>query len=105
LYQHYATYRFVDYNKGKGLTFVKAYRNRFGTDPTLYSTQGFDVGMYFLGALHLYGKNFDPFLKNYQIELVQNDFDFQPVADGSGRENMRVCIAMYRNYKLVQMSN
>jgi len=105
LYQHYATYRFVDYNKAKGLTFVKAYRNRFGTDPTLYSTQGFDVGMYFLGALHLYGKNFDPFLKNYQIELVQNDFDFQPVADGSGRENMRVCIAMYRNYKLVQMSN
>lgn len=105
LYQHYATYRFVDYNQGKGLTFVKAYRNRFGTDPTLYSTQGFDVGMYFLGALHLYGKNFDPYLKNYQIELVQNDFDFQPIADGSGRENMRVCIAMYRNYKLVKMSN
>lgn len=105
LYQHYASYRFVDYNQGKGLTFVKAFRNRFGTDPTLYSTQGFDVGMYFLGALHLYGKNFNPFLKNYQIELVQNDFDFQPVADGSGSENMRVCIAMYRNYKLVQMSN
>jgi len=104
LNQHYATYRFVDYNQGKGLTFVKAYRNRFGTDPTLYSTQGFDVGMYFLGALHLYGKNFHPYLKNYEVELVQNDFDFQPVADGSGKENMRVCIAMYRNYKLVQMS-
>ena len=104
LNQHYATYRFVDYNQGRGLDFVKAYRSKYGIDPTLYSTQGFDIGLYFLGALHLYGKNFDPHLGNFQVELVQNDFKFEPVADGSGRENTRVCVAMYRDYKLVQVS-
>lgn len=104
LYQHYATYRYVDYNQGQGLNFVRAYRNRFGTDPTVFSTQGFDVGMYFMGALHLYGKNFDPFLKNYDIDLIQNDFKFESVTDGSGRENKRVCIVQYADYSLIQLS-
>jgi hypothetical protein len=104
LYQHYATYRYVDYNQGQGLDFVRAYRNRFGTDPTVFSTQGFDVGMYFMGALHLYGKNFDPFLKNYDVDLIQNNFKFECVTDGSGRENKRVCIVQYSDYSLVQLS-
>ena len=104
LYQHYATYRFVDMNEGHGLQFVKAYRKRFGTDPTVFSAQGFDIGLYFLGALHLYGTQFDPFLKNYQVDLVQNDFEFQTVADGSGKENMKVAVVMYNNYKLVKMT-
>jgi LysM repeat protein/ABC-type branched-subunit amino acid transport system substrate-binding protein len=104
LYQHYATYRYVDYNQGRGLDFVRAYRKRFGTDPTVFSTQGFDVGMYFMGALHLYGKNFDPFLKNYEVDLIQNDFKFESVTDGSGRENKRVCIVQYSDYSLTQLS-
>ncbi|MBI3135705.1 MAG: LysM peptidoglycan-binding domain-containing protein [Bacteroidetes bacterium] len=104
LSQHYATYRFVDMNEGRGLEFVKAYRNRFGTDPTVFSAQGFDIGLYFLGALHLYGTQFDPFLKNYEVDLVQNDFKFQTVADGSGKENMRVAVVMYNNYKLMQLT-
>lgn len=104
LYQHYATYRFADLNEGQGLEFVKAYRKRFGTDPTLFSTQGFDVGLYFLGALHLYGTEFGPFLQNYQVDLVQNDFKFRTVADGSGNENIRVAIVMYNDYKLVQVT-
>lgn len=104
LNQHYASYRFVDYNQGRGLNFVRAYRARFGTDPSLFSTQGFDVGLYFMGALHLYGKNFEPRLKDMQIELVQNDFQFQPIAENGGKENVRVCIAMYDNFRLVQMS-
>lgn len=104
LYQHYATYRYVDYNSGRGLDFVRAYRKRFGTDPTVFSSQGFDVGMYFMGALHLYGKNFDPYLKNYDIDLVQNDFHFETVIEGSGRENKRVCIVKYSDYSLIQVS-
>lgn len=104
LYQHYATYRFADLNKGQGLDFVKAYRSRYGTDPTIYSTQGFDIGLYFLGALHLYGTEFDPFLKNYEIDLVQNNFSFAPVSEGSGRENTHVKVVMYSNYELVELS-
>ncbi len=103
LNQHYASYRYVDYNKGSGLDFVKAYRARYGVDPTVYATQGFDIGLYFMGAMHLYGTNFEPYLGNYKVDLIQNDFNFLPVAQNSGRENSRVCMVMYSDYKLVPL--
>lgn len=103
LYTHYATYRYVDFNAGQGLEFVKAYRAKFGTDPTVFSTQGFDVGMYFLGALKLYGTDFGPFLSNYKSQLIQNDFSFESVSEGSGYENKMVRVVMYRNYELIKL--
>ncbi|MBK9192878.1 MAG: LysM peptidoglycan-binding domain-containing protein [Crocinitomicaceae bacterium] len=103
LYNHYATYRYVDFNSGPGLEFVKAYRSRYGTDPTVFSSQGFDIGMYFLGALKLYGTDFGPFLSDYKTSLVQNDFSFVPVSEGSGYENKKVHVVMYRNYELVRL--
>ncbi|MBK8924651.1 MAG: LysM peptidoglycan-binding domain-containing protein [Crocinitomicaceae bacterium] len=105
LLQHYSSYRFVDYNQGQGKEFVKAFRKRFGTDPTVFATQGFDIGMYFLGALHLYGKNFDPFLSGCEIELVQNRFVFKPVAEGSGKENVRTCVVKYQDYELYKLAD
>lgn len=103
LNQHYASYRYVDYNQGEGLEFVRAFRAKNDTDPTVYSSQGFDVGMYFLGALHLYGADFDQFLTNYKVDLVQNDFQFKSVASGAGYENQRVCIVRYNQFRLEQL--
>jgi len=37
------------------------------------------------------------------MKLTQNDFQFRTVENGSGRENQRVCIVKYDNYKLVQL--
>ena len=71
--------------------------------PNIYSTQGFDYGMYFLSALHLYGTNFDSGIMRHSLDLVQNDFLFQPVQQGSGSENRHVCIVKYDNYKLVRL--
>lgn len=101
--QHYASYRFLDYDSEQGVKFIHAFRNRFGTDPNVYSSQGFDYGMYFLSALHLYGTNFDLSIAQHQMKLTQNDFQFRTVENGSGRENQRVCIVKYDNYKLVQL--
>lgn len=101
--QHYASYRFLDYDSPKGVKFIRAFRNEYGTDPNVYSAQGFDYGMYFLSALHLYGTNFDLAIANHSLDLVQNDFQFRTIQPGSGRENQRVCIVKYDNYKLVQL--
>lgn len=103
LNQHYATYRYVDYNKEKGLDFLKSFRYHYGTDPTIFSTQGFDVGLYFMGALHLYGTNFHPYLNNYEIELIQNDFAFSQITAESGYENVNVSIVRYSSYTLQKM--
>lgn len=101
--QHYASYRFLDYDSEQGIKFIHAYRNRFGTDPNVYSSQGFDYGMYFLSALYLYGTNFDLSIGQHKMELTQNNFQFRTVEEGSGRENQRVCIVKYDNYKLVHL--
>ncbi|MBD3637323.1 MAG: LysM peptidoglycan-binding domain-containing protein [Crocinitomicaceae bacterium] len=104
LNQHYSTYRFVDYNRGCGLDFVRAFRSHNGTDPTVYSSQGFDVGMYFLSALYLKGTGFQSGLSNYQIKLVQNNFKFNPIAVGSGFENMSVSVIRYQDFELIDCS-
>jgi LysM repeat protein len=103
MYQHYSSYRYVDYNSDKGIEFIRAYRHQYGLDPNVYSVQGFDVGMYFMSALHLYGVNFDQQIENHQMDLIQNDFQFESLEAGSGRENKRVCIVKYDNYQLYQL--
>jgi hypothetical protein len=101
--QHYVSYRFVDYNFGEGLALVRSYRAKYGTDPNVYATQGFDIGMYFMGALHLYGTGFANELNRYRMQLVQNDFYFIQVAPDSGYENKGACVIKYDNYTLVKM--
>src|SRR5690606_21333811 len=102
LNQHYATYRFVDYNIGRGLELVKSFRAFTGVDPTVYSTQGFDIGMYFLSALYLHGTNFENNIENHRMQLVQNDFQFEIIAKGSGYENVNVSIVRYDQFELME---
>lgn len=102
-YQHYASYRYLDYNAPHTVDFIRSFRTKTGTDPNVYSTQGFDFGFYFLSALYKYGTNFDKALKDHKLDLIQNDFNFKTVEQGSGYENQRVCIVKYDNYVLYQM--
>lgn len=104
LYQHYASYRFVDYNSKKGRAFIRAFRAKYGIDPNVFATQGFDVGLYFMSALQMYGANFESRLGGHRLEGVQNNFQFQPVAADGGRENKRVCIVMYNNFNLIRVN-
>ncbi len=103
-FQHYASFRFADLNTGRGLQFVKAFRAKYGIDPDIYSTQGFDVALYFLSALHLYGVNFDADLANHSPKQIQNKFRFEPVANGSGSENKGTCVVRYNNFTLVKVN-
>lgn len=102
--QHYASYRFVDYNSPEAIQLIKSFRASYGTDPSIFAVQGFDFGMYFLSALHLYGTNFDLAISDHRMKLVQNDFKFRLIQQGSGRENQRVVIVAYDNYQLIQMN-
>jgi hypothetical protein len=104
LHQHYSTYRFVDYNQSDGLKFVKSFRGNTGVDPTVYSTQGFDVGMYFMSALHLYGVGIQSAVHKHKISLVQNDFSFKRISDLSGFENSSVSVVKYSDFELVHCS-
>lgn len=102
LHQHYATYRYVDYHAPKGLAFVRTFRAAMKTDPTVYAIQGFDIGMYFLSALHLYGSPFRAVEQQYRMELIQNHFEFQSLTDNSSYDNHHTEIIRYRDFELVQ---
>ena len=102
--QHYGSYRFIDYNSPSAVQLIKAFRKSYGTDPSIYAVQGFDFGMYFLSALHMYGSNFELAISDHRMKGVQNDFKFRLIQQGSGRENQRVVIVRYDNYQLIQMN-
>jgi LysM repeat protein len=104
LHQHYATYRYVDYNKPESIAYVRSFRAYTGVDPTVYSSQGFDVGMYFLSALYLKGTSFEQFLGSHQIDLVQNNFRFSEIAPESGYENRNAQIIRYEDFQLIPCS-
>lgn len=103
-YQHYASYRFIDYNDPQAVELNKSFRTSYGTDPSIYAVQGFDFGMYFMSALKLYGTNFDLAIDGHRMDLVQNDFKFRLIQQGSGRENQKVVIVRYNNFKLERMN-
>jgi hypothetical protein len=101
LHQHYASYRYIDYEAEKTKKMMLSYRKKYATDPQVYGVQGFDVGYYFLSALYLHGVNFESVIDNHKIETVQNEFYFPKNIDGNGHENHTVFIVEYSDYELV----
>lgn len=100
LHQHYASYRYIDYEADKTKKMILSFRKKYGTDPDVYGVQGFDVGYYFLSAMYLYGENFSDFINKYQVQTVQNNFSFPIDSEQNGRENKSVSIIEYSDYSL-----
>ncbi|MFK8045984.1 MAG: LysM peptidoglycan-binding domain-containing protein [Crocinitomicaceae bacterium] len=98
--QHYASYRFLDFNQPTTNSFFKHYRSTYGVDPDVSGVQGFDVGYYFLSAMYLYGVNYSQFLDKHAVNLVQNNFKFIDYESGNGKENKATCIVRYYKYDL-----
>lgn len=98
--QHYVSYRFIDYENLDTKKFILNFRSKYGTEPQKYDFQGFDVGYYFLSALYLYGSNFDSYLNQHKIDLIQNSFEFESVSNQDGKENTATCVVKYEDYQL-----
>lgn len=102
--QHYSSYKFLDYDDDKTNDFVNDFRNVYGDEPKSPAFQGFDIGYYFLSALHLYGQNYTHFLNQHHIDLIQNNFKFTSISSRNGYENTAKCIVKYQDYNLVFIS-
>ena len=100
LNQHFSTYRFVDYNQQELIPFLENFRKKTSVDPSIYSAQGFDVGYYFSSALMLFGTGFETGMSAHQIQLLQNQFNFERVSVGSGFENKHVELIQYKDFEL-----
>jgi LysM repeat protein len=102
------SYYHLDYTKPVTNSFVQKYRSWYKTEPiaispyfqkasvrsnfSRYGIWGYDVTLYFVGALKKYGPHFEYCLDDYHPELLQSNFRFKRVSNWGGLYNMGLFI-------------
>jgi LysM repeat protein len=98
---HFLAPYFIDYESSKVNSFIEKYRLAYGSEPTQYSFQGYDIAMHFFTSLGLYGKNFPDTKQIPKIDLLQTTFSFQQLSDFGGYINNTFNIIEYTdNYEV-----
>lgn len=90
---------FIDYEDPATQQFVAQFQDRYKTDPDLMAFQGYDIALYFLNALRIYGKAIDACIDKYHTISLQADYEFARTK-GNGYENQHWEIFFYENFKL-----
>lgn len=94
---HLAMQYFVDYKREDVKRFLARYRAIYGSEPTPYSFQAYDIGKYFSEKLSVYGRSItDNIEDNYPERLLQSDFRFLRKREGDGLSNCGTRIIIYR---------
>lgn len=62
-----------------------------------YGILGFDTGMFFLGAIHKYGANFENSLDKIDYKSIQTSFDFHRVNNWGGFINTNIFVVHYQS--------
>jgi len=92
---------FVDYSDARVNSFIEKYRVSFGSEPTQYSFQGYDVALHFMASLKKSGKNFPANNPNPGVDLLQSDYSFQNISPLGGYINRTLYVIEYTsNYDL-----
>lgn len=99
---HIPANNFIDYSIPCVKDFIKAYREKFKTEPANFAFQGFDVTCYFLSILQKEGPGFLGTLPANNQTCMETNFSFSQFPADSGFENKFVFILKYQDYKLVK---
>ncbi len=81
---HLSLQYYIDYTSDNVKDFLARYRALYGTEPTPYSFQAYDVAYFFLSALYQYGSDFPDKMEGYAKALLQNDMRFVRKDGNSG---------------------
>ncbi len=73
----------IDYEEPETKKFVLAYRALYGSEPSQYAFQGYDLATYFIGLYTRYGAKWHKHLKSHPVQLRQVTFDFRKTENGS----------------------
>lgn len=91
----FLTTSFVDYNLPATLTFVENFKNEFGTEPSLFAFQGYDVIHFFLSALHKNGNISHGFPQEANQGLLHSTYHFNKVSEMGGYFNDSFTVVEY----------
>jgi LysM repeat protein/ABC-type branched-subunit amino acid transport system substrate-binding protein len=92
---HLFTPYYVDYKRKDVKRFVDNYRRYYRSEASLYSFQGYDIGLYFLKALKKYGVDFKYCLSNFNVDLLQSNYRFIQSSSVDGFDNKSVFLIHY----------
>lgn len=79
---HIVTPFFVDYNDTLVKEFVRAYREKFSTEPTEAAFKGYDQMLLYGYAIHLYGRNFMEKLAEHNLQALHTTYRFKKQKEG-----------------------
>ncbi|MDQ3109319.1 MAG: LysM peptidoglycan-binding domain-containing protein [Bacteroidota bacterium] len=101
---HFVAPYFIEYDSSATTKrFLSKYNSTFHGDAGMYAFSGYDVGLYYLQALNMYGTNFYQKLPEIKGTGLQQDFDFYKSDVESGYENRAVRIVQVVDYRLVRI--
>jgi LysM repeat protein/ABC-type branched-subunit amino acid transport system substrate-binding protein len=86
---------YVDYTRKDVKKFVDDYRHYYRAEASLYSFQGYDIGLYFLKALKKYGVDFKYCLPSLNVKLLQSNYRFEQRNTIDGFENESIFLIRY----------
>jgi LysM repeat protein len=87
--------------------FYDKYKNWYSKSPLSffpkYAMLGFDTGMFFFGAVHKYGENFETELDKMKYQSIQTGFNFERVNNWGGFINTNIYLVHYnRNFTVTR---
>jgi hypothetical protein len=88
----------VNYRAAATVSFIRAYRKAFNSEPTAYAYKGFDEGLYFGEVLAQDGNEMSR-LNQHPYTALHNDFRFVKKT-GLGWINTHVNVLKYANFEL-----
>lgn len=96
---------YIDYENQDVKDFILRYRQTFMAEPSQFSFQAYDIGLYFFQVLQKGGADFQDCIENYPFNnQLQNEFEFRQTDYFSGFENQHVYVLKYdREYDIVRL--
>lgn len=92
---HISLQYYVDYSDEHVKKFLARYRALYGSEPTPYSFQAYDIAYYFMGALNTLGTNFPGRIEKYRRNLLQTDMIFERNGNNNGFINNASRLIIY----------
>ncbi|WP_346857637.1 LysM peptidoglycan-binding domain-containing protein [uncultured Draconibacterium sp.] len=91
----------IDYTIPSTIDFIEKFKSNFGTEPSNFGAQGYDVTMYFINALTAFGNNFADCLPYLHLNQVQGNYHFEKMTRFGGYMNQGVSVISYtQDYKV-----
>lgn len=92
---HFASPIYADWNSVKTKKVIQQYRNQFETDPSEYALHGFDITMFYMSGLKLFGTGFYQYFKQIKTDPVVNRIQLRQLGTTNGFENTSYFILRY----------